>query len=343
MNKPLNKKAILTGKRKIILVDGEIPKPEKNEVLVKVAYCGICGSDIPRYFEGRVHYFPLILGHEFSAEIIETNGSEKFAKGDKVVGIPLIPCKKCKECLDGHFQLCANYSFFGSREDGAFQQYIKTNECNLIKLPSNVSLKEAALIEPLTVAIHAYLELKDKIKQNSRILIYGFGNIGVLLSKYLTYKGFKDISVLTHSTRMAKEAQKVKIKNYWLLSENLEGKEYFDIVFDCSSASTSLNRILPLLSPKGIVSIIGSKADNIEISNINFNWIQRKEALLVGAWMSYSSPWPGEEWQEACHFLSKSGLSIEGLITKEYSLEEINQAFEASVSLSPKILINMSL
>ena len=330
------------AKRKILLVEGEIPIADEGEVIVKVSYCGICGSDLSRFFEGRVHFFPVILGHEFTGIVIDSR-SDKFDKGDKVAGIPLMPCGKCKQCTRGNYQLCENYSFLGSREDGAFQEYIKVKDRNLVKLPINASLRDSALIEPISVAVHAYFGIREKIRNDSRILIYGYGNIGVLLSKYLAFKGFKDISVLTHSRRMEKEAKKVNIKNYWLLSENVEGKEYFDVIFDCSAAATSLNRILPLLSSKGIVSIIGSKTDSIEISNTNFNWIQRKEAQLVGAWMSYSAPWPGDEWKESAIFLTQSGYSVDGIITKEFGITDIEQAFEAAVSIGPKVLVNMSL
>ena len=100
----------------------EIPEPEvkKGYVKVKVRYSGICGSDIPRVLNHGVHFYPIVLGHEFSGDVVEVGeGVTKVKVGDRVSGAPLVPCMKCGDCQKGNYSLCKHYSFIGSREQGS--------------------------------------------------------------------------------------------------------------------------------------------------------------------------------------------------------------------------------
>jgi len=114
-------KAVVMHKPRDLRVEEiEIPKPEPDEVLVKVLAVGICGSDIPRINIYGAHKLPIIPGHEFAAEIVEANGDMgEFKVGDIVTVAPLIPCFKCKYCLMGEYSLCDDYSYYGSRQNGA--------------------------------------------------------------------------------------------------------------------------------------------------------------------------------------------------------------------------------
>ena len=101
----------------------EIDKPMAGpgQVLVKVKYTGICGSDIPRVNGDACHFFPNVLGHEFSGTVEETGGGVTTLKpGDRVAGVPLVPCMKCEDCQKGNYSLCKHYSFIGSRQFGSF-------------------------------------------------------------------------------------------------------------------------------------------------------------------------------------------------------------------------------
>ena len=101
--------------------DIEKPKPKDGEVLVKVKYTGICGSDLPRVNGTACHYYPNVLGHEFSGTVEEVGGGVKSVRpGNRVAGIPLIPCMKCGDCLKGDYSLCKNYTFIGSSRFGSF-------------------------------------------------------------------------------------------------------------------------------------------------------------------------------------------------------------------------------
>ena len=150
-------KAAVLEKDGIRVTSVEEPIVEPGMIKVRVAYCGICGSDIPRVLQGRVHFFPIILGHEFSGTVAEIgDGVRSFSIGDKVVGVPLMPCFQCDNCKKGNYSLCSNYKFIGSSVNGAYAEFVCVSEKNLLKLPNEFDLKDAALIEPCTIARHAF-------------------------------------------------------------------------------------------------------------------------------------------------------------------------------------------
>lgn len=123
------KAAVLHAKGDLRYEEYPTPVIGDNEVLVKVKVAGICGSDIPRVNLGTAHYFPIVLGHEFSGEIVETGKDVTTLKqGDRVSCAPLLPCMKCEDCQKGNYSLCKNYSFIGSREQGGFAEYVKLPE-----------------------------------------------------------------------------------------------------------------------------------------------------------------------------------------------------------------------
>lgn len=114
------KAAVVCANEDVQYLDYEEPIPGPGEVKVKVRASGICGSDIPRVLHNGVHFYPIVLGHEFSGDVVEIGeGVTKVKVGDRVSGAPLKPCMKCDDCQNGNFSLCKHYSFIGSREQGS--------------------------------------------------------------------------------------------------------------------------------------------------------------------------------------------------------------------------------
>ena len=135
--------------------DIDKPSPKAGEVLVKVKYTGICGSDVPRVNGDACHFFPNVLGHEFSGTVVELGeGVTKLAVGDRVAGVPLVPCMECEDCKRGDYSLCKHYSFIGSRQFGSFAEYVVVPERCAFKFADGVSFEQGALFEPATVALH---------------------------------------------------------------------------------------------------------------------------------------------------------------------------------------------
>ena len=147
---------VLHGINEIRLETVELPALESGQALVAVKAAGICGSDIPRIYRTGAHRHPLIPGHEFSG-VVESVGKETDSAwlGKRVGVFPLIPCGVCGPCIKGQYEMCRNYGYLGSRRDGGFAEYVAVPAENLIELPDNVSFEEAAMLEPMAVAVHA--------------------------------------------------------------------------------------------------------------------------------------------------------------------------------------------
>jgi len=174
------KAGVVYGQNDIRFEDIQKPIPEKGQVLIKVKYTGICGSDIPRVLGHACHYFPNILGHEFSGIVEEVGeGVSSLRKGDRVAGVPLIPCMNCDDCLKGNYSLCKHYSFIGSREFGSFAEYVVVPECNAVKFDQTVSFEQGAFFEPVAVALHG-LQRVNYIGGKS-VAILGGGTIGMFV------------------------------------------------------------------------------------------------------------------------------------------------------------------
>lgn len=140
----------------------EIPEPEVKPgyVKIKVHYSGICGSDIPRVLHNGVHFYPIVLGHEFSGDVVEIGeGVTKVKAGDRVSGAPLVPCMKCEDCQKGNYSLCKHYSFIGSREQGSNADYVVVPEQNAVPFDASVPYEQGAMFEPSTVALHDFCRM----------------------------------------------------------------------------------------------------------------------------------------------------------------------------------------
>lgn len=147
---------VLQGIDRLVLQEVPVPKLESGEVLVAVRVAGICGSDIPRIYRTGAHRHPLIPGHEFSGEVVELGGNvDRGWLGQRVGVFPLIPCRSCEPCRKRQYEMCRNYDYLGSRRDGGFAEYVAVPVWNLLALPQSVSCEEAAMLEPMAVAVHA--------------------------------------------------------------------------------------------------------------------------------------------------------------------------------------------
>ena len=339
----INVKASLVSAQHIEYKTEKIENLPDDAVLVKVAYCGICGSDLPRFFEGKVHNYPLVLGHEFSGKVVKVGKSVRtLQRDDHVIGLPLKPCFNCGPCGNGLYAQCENYSFVGSREEGALQKYLLIDQHNLYKIENSIPLDEAAFIEPIAVAIHAFNLIKPS-SLDSKILIYGLGNIGLILIQYLKWKGYKNITAVNRSQKKLEIAKKIGVVECFLEHDfnEYKDKEYSHI-FDCTPASKSLNMLIRHCAPRGCINIVGSKLEEIRLNSQDFNLIQRKEIAITGSWMSYSQPFPGVEWEEAGQALKNGAVKVGEVIGKSiFAFSDIENAFQSALKTNVKSLIKV--
>ncbi len=314
----------------------EDPNITENDVLVKVKASGICGSDIPRVLGDAAHFYPIILGHEFSGEVVEVGKNVENVKvGDRVVGAPLLPCFECSHCQKGWYSQCKNYSFIGSRRQGSFAEYIAIPARNAVKFDESISFEQAVFFEPSTVALHG-LRCAD-FKGGEDVLILGAGTIGIFTLQWARIMGANFICVVdikAERLELAKEFGADVVINATdqefieKVNELTKGKG-FGYVFETAGSVDTIRLSFEFVSNKGYVCLIGTPTKEVMFSPQLFEKINRKEFHLTGSWMSYSAPFPGIEWElTAKYFLDKRLKFSDKLIYKTFHLKDIKEAFE---------------
>ena len=329
------KALVLESKANFSIRDVEIPAIQSNQVLVKVAYVGICGSDLDRYFNGKVHNYPVILGHEFSGIITEVGNEVTDVEiGDRVAVAPLVPCEKCSSCESGNPALCENYSFIGSREQGAMAEYVAVNAKNVLPLPDYITDQEAALIEPLTVAIHGIEKLH--IRAGDRAVIFGAGTIGMMSLLTLQAKGAGEITIIDLDQRkleMARELGASAIIN----SSEVDLNTYFKenprpkVVVETAGVPQTQVQSLSVVEKMGQIVYIGTAKKEITFPANVFERILRAELKVFGSWMSYSAPFPGFEWHAALQYMKDGRIDVKPLIHEVNSLEVKEEPFKKMI------------
>lgn len=308
-----------------------VPAPGPGEILVKVAYCGICGSDIPRYFEGAVHSFPQVLGHEFSGTIVGLGeGVEGLDVGQAVAVAPHIPCGRCEQCRAGNPTLCSDYSFIGSRSQGAMAGYVVAPAENAVPVGA-LSLKAAALVEPLTVALHAVNQVE--IDPRQPVAVLGSGVIGLMTLISLRGRGVSDISVVDVNPWVLSVAEQLGARR--AINAAVEdvtqafSAEPPAVVLETAGAGPTIAQALEIVARTGSVVYVGKPTRLVELGVDTFEEILRKELTVRGSWLSYSSPFPGSEWPEAVRLLADPSVDPDMLVTHEFSLDEAPEGFAA--------------
>ncbi len=313
------------------------PKLSDKEVLVSVKAAGICGSDIPRIYTNGAHTMPLIPGHEFSGEVVKVSeNADKRWMGKRVAIFPLLPCGACEPCKQHKYEMCRQYSYLGSRRNGAFAEYVAVPEWNLIELSEKISFEEAAMLEPMAVAVHAMRQVE--MSKNDTVVVYGLGTIGQLLLMFLMEKGIPNIFAIGN-----KEYQKdIVIKmglpehNYcnsrlkdvkeWLLSRtNGYGA---DVLFECVGNNASVTQVVDLSAPSGRVCMVGNPHSDMTLSRDTYWKILRNQLTITGTWNSSYTGQPEDDWHYVLQKLKQRKIRPESIISHRYSLEEMENGLD---------------
>ncbi|MDY3249485.1 MAG: galactitol-1-phosphate 5-dehydrogenase [Candidatus Choladocola sp.] len=330
------KAGVVHAREDIRYEDIERPVPKAGEILVKVKYTGICGSDIPRVNGDACHFFPNVLGHEFSGTVVETGeGVTSLKAGDRVAGVPLVPCMKCEDCQKGNYSLCKHYSFVGSRQFGSFAEYVVVPERNAVKFDDEVSFEQGAFFEPATVALHG-LERND-FQGGKTVAILGGGTIGLLTMQWAKIFGAKKVVVFD----IVKERLDLAVRLGADGTVNTMDADYkeqvkaitdgrgFDYVYETAGNTITIKMAFELAANKAQVCCIGTPTKELTFSVAEWENLNRKEFKLTGSWMSYSAPFPGHEWELTAHYFKTGQLKFdESFIFRKIPLSQIDSAFE---------------
>lgn len=329
------KAAVLHGVEDLRYEDIESPVAGKGEVVIRVKAAGICGSDIPRVNGNAAHAFPIVLGHEFSGVVEQVGeGVKNVAVGQRATAAPLIPCMKCDDCLKGNFSLCKHYIFIGSRVNGSFADLVKVPAANVVPFDDSVPFKQGAFFEPSTVALHGLKCIDYRGGENVAIL--GGGTIGLFTMQWANILGAKRTVVFDISDDRLALAKKlgadevVNTRSEDYLAQAMEytaGKGY-GFVFETAGQNATMNIAFEVAANKAGVCFIGTSS-----RDLNFNWklfekMNRKEFRLTGSWMSYSAPFPGDEWTMTAEYFGNGKLRYDpSLIYQTFPMSKSSDAF----------------
>ena len=330
------KAVVIEDNKRIVYKDIPTPEPGAGQVRIKVAVCGICGSDIPRVFNNGAHRYPIVLGHEFSGVIDAVgDGVSALHKGDHAVAAPLVPCGKCTECLRGNYALCSQYSFIGSRQPGGMAEYVVVPAKNVVKIPASIPFEQAATIEPATVAVHALKQAK--FGAGKSIAVLGCGIIGLYTIAWAKWMGAASVTAISRGKAGLEVAKRMGANMAVSTAgcavdevpKELEGSK-FDHVLECSGADGTIHLALRLVANRGCVCLVGTPKKELTFSVPVWEKINRKECWITGSWMSYSEPFPGEEWKMAVSAMEGGTLRFDkGTVAGIYPMFQAAEAFEA--------------
>lgn len=329
------KAGVLFEKGKIRCAEWPEPVTGPGQIKLRVKACGICGSDVPRVHGDEAHFFPIVLGHEFSGEVCEIGeGVEGFHIGDRVTAAPLRPCMKCESCRSGNYGQCKHYSFIGSREPGGFAEYVTIPAENAVPFPKDVSYQAGAMFEPATVALHGILH--SDFHGGTRAAVLGGGNIGMFALQWLKILGARSVTVFDIAEKRlelaktlgADETVNTIAPDFAEKKKEILASGGFDYVYETAGQPVTIQMGLELVGAKKTLCCIGTPHRDFSFSWKLWEQINRKECVVTGSWMSYSAPFPGDEWKLTAHYLSTGALKIDSsMIYGEIPLSEIDRAF----------------
>lgn len=330
------KAAVVCANEDVQYLDYEEPVVGPGEVKVRVKASGICGSDIPRVLHNGVHFYPIVLGHEFSGDVVEIGKHvTKIKIGDHVSGVPLKPCMKCDDCQNGNFSLCKHYSFIGSREQGSNADYIVIPESNAIVYDKKIPYEQAAMFEPSTVALHGILQ--NDYQGGHYVAVLGGGTIGMFTMQWAKILGSKKVVVFDICEERLELAKKLGAdtvinttkEDYIEKALSVTNNKGYDYIFETAGQIPTMHMAFELAGNKSHVCFIGTPHDTLTFTPRIWELMNRKEFKLTGSWMSYSAPFPGKEWDLTAHYFATGQLKFDpAFIFKKFPMNRAQEAFE---------------
>ena len=312
--------------------DVSVVRPGAGEVSLRVASCGICGSDVHAFRSDAGFEWiqpPKTLGHEFSGTVESVGpGVTMVSPGDRVVAVAVQGCGSCEVCRAGSTQLCPQRVAVGLARDGGMAEYAVMPEQHLVPVPEKLDLTVAALGEPLAVAVHA-MNVRAQVQAGQRVVVSGPGPIGIHCAMLAKFNGAEVIltGVGQDSEARLPAAEHVGLKIANLSEKSLEehlrdsyGDLAPDLWVESSGSVKALSSALEFVRPGGTITVVGLYADEMQFSPTSA--VRRELSLLFSYSCNYA------DYQTSLDLLARGDIHP-GPLLSTYPLEEAPEAFEA--------------
>lgn len=310
----------------------DTPALKSGKVLLEIKACGICSSDIPRIFTNGTYHFPTIPGHEFSGRIAAiADDVDESLLGRRSCVFPMLPCRSCKACSMEEWAQCSGYSYFGSRCDGGFAQYLAVPVWNLVPFSDELPYEQAALCEPAAVSLHAVNIAA--VKPGESIVIVGTGTIGFLIALFAKSKGAKVMVCGRNPKKLGFASnlglETIDLKNEEITSgiKRITGNDGADAVIEAVGSNSAIETAVKAAGALGRVVLVGNPEEDLKLEK-NVYWsILRKQLTLAGSWnSSYNSRI--NDWKSAAEIFESGQIDLASLITHTFEMKDFETAFE---------------
>lgn len=336
------KALLLSEYKKLELTDMPVPEIGPEELLVQVKACGICGSDV-HGFDGSTgrRIPPIVMGHEASGVVAAVGSQVRgFSEGDRITFDSMISCGKCTFCRQGKMNLCDNRQVLGVscgeyRRHGAFAEYVSVPQHIVFKLPDSLSFEHAAMIEPVSVAVHA-VEITP-VRLGDTAVVVGSGMIGALTMQAARLAGCARIIAVDledHKLEMARRCgadDVVNGRNQDPVQFVLEatGGRGADVVFEAVGATDPIKTAIACCRKGGTVTLIGNIRPMIEFP---LQPVVTREIRVQGSCASSG------EYPQCIALMAKGAIDVSPMLTAKASLEEGPSWFERLYSHEPNLM-----
>ena len=329
------KVAVMTGIGKMGFEERDIPKPAADEVLVKLEYVGICGSDMHYYETGAIGDYvvepPFVLGHEPGGTVVEVGADVKHLKvGDRVALEPGKTCGKCEFCKQGKYNLCPDVVFFATPPvDGVFQEYVAHEADLCFKLPDNVSTLEGALIEPLAVGFHAAIQGDAHLGQKA--VVMGAGCIGLVSMMALKARGVTEVYVVDLMDKRLEKAMELGAtgvinggkEDVVAKIKELTGGLGADLIIETAGSQPTTVQAIHAAKKGSTIVLVGySKSGEMTLSMS----LALDKELTFKTVFRYRHIYP-----IAIDAVAKGKVNLKGIVTDIFTLDQAQEAMDRSV------------
>lgn len=326
------------------LIDTDAPQADEGEVIIKTSFAGICGSDL-HIINGQNPFveFPRITGHEFSGVITSVgHGVDNLKQGERVCIDPVISCGKCYPCRIGRVNVCSNLQVLGVHRNGGFSEFTNVPASNVVVLPDNVSLEQAALVEPYSIATNVLSRMGPL--PGDTLLVYGAGVIGLTIIQVAKAMGIERIIVTDIVQQRLESALSLgatdiinschdSVENQ--VHDMLQG-EGIPLIADAACVPALLPEMLRIASPAGRVGLLGFNSMPSDLAQIE---VIKKELTIVGSRLN------NRRFPQVLEMIASGRLDPLALISHQISLKEIPegiQLMENHPELTRKVLVAMT-
>jgi L-iditol 2-dehydrogenase len=307
------------------------PVPARDEVRVRVGFCGVCGSDIPRTFVKGTYHFPTVCGHEF-AGTVEACGPEVegYKPGDRVVVFPLLWCGKCASCELGNYVQCSAYDYYGSRRDGAFAEYVSVPPGNLIAVPDAVSMEAASMTEPAAVALHALRRAGGGFVGET-VVIFGAGPIGLIAAQWARKMGAAEVILFDLIPEKLAMARRLGFESAFdprnrdpvdRISQ-LTGGHGAHVCIEGAGVPITLNQAISAARVGGRVVIMGNPSADVTLPAALISQAMRRELDILGTWNSvFSAAGNNDDWHAVLAAVAAGTIDLDSLVSHRVPLKK---------------------